>query len=184
MKNKPNLIGISGHKQSGKSLIAEIIRYLLAINSHSLRHTEPFDSTVKYTESNWEQKAFAGKVKEILCLLTGCTMKDLANEEFKSSYMPEEWDNKIDLKGNTYGRITYRQSLQLIGTDLFRDKFHSQSWINALFADYKNPTTIQEMVDLNCFTKEDESNWIITDCRFLNEVETIKARGGVIIRTN
>ncbi len=190
MKNKPNIIGISGKSGSGKNLIASIIQHLIwhkqvenkekALGSYSINDFIA-NKTMAYAMSGWEQKAFATKVKEILCLLTGCTMKDLENEKFKSSYMSKEWDNKVDLKGNTYDRITYRQGLQLIGTDLFRDKFHKNTWINALFADYRTDFKAKTVEE---WGKDLQSNWIISDTRFLNEVKAIKDRGGIIIRVN
>ncbi len=101
-------------------------------------------------------------------------MEDLEDEEFKTSYMSEEW-----------GKIIYRSGLQIIGTDLFRDKFHPNTWCNALFADYVSTK------DLNtAYAKAYPDNmlplskWIITDVRFLNEIEAIKDREGIVIRVN
>jgi len=77
-------------------------------------------------------------------------------------------------------KITVRQALQWIGTDLFRDKFHPDTWCNALFADYKiNYTSAETPKKSGVFTVP---NWIITDTRFPNEVEAVKKRGGLNIR--
>ena len=54
--------------------------------------------------------------------------------------------------------------LQQVGTDLFRNQFHNNTWVNATFANYQN------------------DNWIFTDVRFPNEAESIKDKGGIIIR--
>jgi len=213
---KTNLIGISGKKQSGKDLVAKIMRYLMvgadkALISLDKWNDEPVwgDILNKFHHSVWETKMFAGKVKEILCLLTGCTMEDLESEEFKASYMSEEWrvfsleyhkqETKLfnTKKEAEYWALkqysskckkfireiipTYRQALQWIGTNLFRDKFHPNTWVNALFADYG-------IKDLEYFKAYPDNyalpNWIVTDVRFLNEIQAIKDREGIIIRIN
>ena len=56
--------------------------------------------------------------------------------------------------------------LQLIGTDLFRNQLHPNTWVNASFANYLN------------------NAWIFTDVRFPNELEAIKKRAGITIRVN
>ena len=59
---------------------------------------------------------------------------------------------------------TPRILLQQIGTDLFRNQLHPNTWVNATFANYQ------------------DNNWIITDMRFPNEAKAIKDRGGITIR--
>ena len=61
---------------------------------------------------------------------------------------------------------TPRILLQQIGTDLFRNQLHSNTWVNASFANYLN------------------NAWIFTDVRFPNEADSIKDRGGITIRIN
>ena len=61
---------------------------------------------------------------------------------------------------------TPRILLQQIGTDLFRNQLHPNTWVNASFANYLN------------------NAWIFTDVRFPNELEAIKKRKGVTIRIN
>lgn len=73
-------------------------------------------------------------------------------------------------------RITIREMLQKVGTDCLRDGFNKNVWINALMADY-------QPVDYNPLTEaEIFPNWIITDTRFLNEVEVVREVGGKLIR--
>ena len=56
--------------------------------------------------------------------------------------------------------------LQQVGTDLFRNRFHPNTWVNASFANYLN------------------NAWIFTDVRFPNELEAIKKHNGITIRIN
>ena len=102
---------------------------------------------------------------------------------------------------------TPRILLQQIGTDLFRNQLHPNTWVNATFADYKVEGTISiaksinniQEVNIDLSNKNHRNliqgeeihknislipNWIITDMRFPNEAQAIKDRGGINIRVN
>lgn len=197
------LIGISGKKQHGKDTIALIIQYLICLDKGTLvPHQQPFDTfelapIANSTQSTWHIKQFAKKLKKMVCLLIGCTMEKLEDNEFKEKELNEEWTRygyangfTKDNEGNTtmlskdcdkeryelelrtnwqtaYKTVyTPRLLLQVLGTNCGRNIIHHNIWVNALFADYNNVF----------------QNWIITDVRFLNEVEAIKKRNGFIIR--
>jgi len=133
----------------------------------------------------WEIKKYAKKLKQITCILTGCSMQDLESEDFKNSHLSPEW------KGGhcTFSHSTYRDILQKLGTEVMRDSLHKNVWVNAMYADYTpiglhnkdyvGPMSIRE-------TKSDSiyPNWVITDMRFPNELEAVKQRGGITIRVN
>jgi hypothetical protein len=72
--------------------------------------------------------------------------------------------------------MTYREFLQRLGTEAMRDGLHTNVWVNALFADYK-PYSVR-----GSSYEEHESNWIITDMRFPNEMEAVELREGITIR--
>lgn len=112
----------------------------------------------------YQNKKFSEKLKQIICLLTGCKREDLESEEFKSSLLHTEWD-RIDKKSGSLIKITYRELLQKLGTDLLRNKIHQKIHINALFSDYK-----------------ETDNWLITDLRFKNEFDSVKEKNGITIR--
>ena len=157
-------------------------------------------------QSNFEIKKFADKLKDIVCLLIGCTREQLEDREFKEKELGEEWNCYIFNNGKKeeltlnyiiaktlsadnriISRIlTPRLLLQLLGTECIRDKVHPNAWVNALFADYKYeihrsevPTRAAGFIDQHVYP-----NWIITDMRFPNELEAIKSRGGITIRVN
>jgi dephospho-CoA kinase len=102
--------------------------------------------------SDYEIKRFAGKLKQVAQLLTGIPAEDFNRQEVKQSHLGEGWN------------MTVRELLQRLGTDAVRNGLHENAWVLALFADYKN------------------QNWVIPDCRFPNEYEAIKKRGGVVVR--
>ena len=200
------LIGISGKMGSGKNLVCTIIQGLTAAKKHNIENPS-FEWIKKYyINSIWEQKAFADKLKDMVCMLIGCTREQLEDREFKEKELGEEWwytygkignvdilvsyldmDKEFKNSNNSYiEKLTPRELLQIIGTECIRDKVHPNAWVNALFADYKYeihrsevPTRAAGFIDQHVYP-----NWIITDMRFPNELEAVKSRGGITIRVN
>lgn len=182
------LISISGKLGHGKDTLGEMFIEL----AKQEQVAEPFVI-----------KKFAGKLKEVAGLILGVNPEVFEDQEFKKEYMPEQWDywhthvvKKDDglllhlqgkyatrerakaeaenkdgfarsnnaITGIGLERMTYRQFLQILGTDALRDHLHENIWVNALFSDYKP-----------------ESNWIITDTRFVNELDRVKDLEGLTI---
>ena len=191
------IIGISGKMQSGKDTVGIIVQYLTSdyVNNCDF---ETYKHIIDFPE--WKIKKFAGKLKEIVSILTGIPVGDLEKQEVKDRVLGEEWDYKsdfIDLNGRLVeknilnNKYTYRSLLQKIGTEAMRDVIHPNIWCNALFVDYK---PIHYGENLNPFATNEENskhithtiypNWIVTDVRFPNEVEAIKDRSGITIRVN
>lgn len=85
-----NLIGISGKLQSGKDTVTKIIQWLL-LNQD--KGTEiPFDRFDLYKEAaTWKNVKFTDKLKDIVCLLLGCTREQLEDPKFKEKELGEEW---------------------------------------------------------------------------------------------
>lgn len=104
---------------------------------------------------NYEEKSFAFKLKEIVKILTSCNLSDTFTQEGKNKYI-EEFD------------LTIGQMLQKLGTNVLRDHFDNNIWIKALLIELKN----------------NDGNYIISDCRFKNEAKAIKDAGGILIRIN
>ena len=199
MKTSKYLIGIGGKANSGKDLVGRIIQYLTSGSEKKYTFEEyeenfsKFGITLQYLP-HWEIKKFADKLKDIVCLLIGCTRYQLENREFKEKELGEEWGvwKVIKQDGTQFGgihtnkkdaeftlsvcswsncqvvfeKMTPRKMLQQVGTDLFRNQLHPNTWTNATFADYQ------------------DNNWIITDVRFPNELEAIKKHNGITIRIN
>lgn len=96
------IIGISGKKQSGKDTVGSIIQYLIwkkkvetaqiEFSNFNLKDFINSNYDSKGSLSGWEIKKFADKLKDIVCLLIGCTREQLENEEFKNTELGEEWE--------------------------------------------------------------------------------------------
>jgi hypothetical protein len=206
------LIGVSGKRGSGKDTVGQIIQYL----TDDLNKTNPknYNEWVDggFHASNWKVKKFAGKLKQIVALLTGCTIEDLESQEFKMKELGPEWNTYGIVRGNdNLGRqvavqatphlkdsiwlasgdnqqveniLTYRKLLQVIGTDALRNVVHENIWVNALMADYVEKTNHNFRVPREEYVNAIYPNWIITDMRFPNEMEAVEKRGGITIRVN
>lgn len=217
-----SIIAVSGKIGSGKDEIGKIIQWLTSDKFKS-SNSDTFDryksmSYDLYNEgfkgnSNWQIKKFADKLKDIVCLLIGCTREQLEDQEFKNKELGEEWwfygygdlDNKIYTvkipyleskdKSKVYDKylikLTPRLLLQLMGTECGRQILHPNIWVNSLFADY-HPTpnkSMEESFMEQFVTGRSEihyklPNWIITDMRFPNELKAVKDKGGISIRVN
>lgn len=158
------IIALSGYAKSGKNTVAGIIQYLLTKSPiHLIESTLSEYSMNQWWlegESGWEQKGFADKLKETASLLTGIPVEKFHDQDFKLTNLPPQWNN--------HGMpMTVREFLQKLGTDALRDGLHPNTWVNALMSEYKP-----------------DSNWIITDCRFINEANAVKKEDGIIVRVN
>lgn len=161
------IIGVSGYSGSGKDTVGAIIQYLHCFNTEN----HPIEEVCKnYQEnewwleeqSDWEIRKFAGKLKDIASHLTGIDIEDFEDQDFKKTNLGREWWTVCD---EGWQPMTVRDFLQKLGTDALRNGLHQNVWVNALMADYT-----------------EDSNWVITDTRFVNEALAIKEKGGIIIR--
>lgn len=177
------LIGLSGKKGAGKDLATQIIQIM---DYHPEMSTDEIvenigNSDYGFLKDAYKNKKFAYKLKKITCDLTGITMDKLEDPKYKGMTVSEftgmdwTWENGDDVVD-----YTFRDWLQLIGTDGMRNNIHPDIWVKSLFADYQ-PEVIQQLED---GLHEIYPKWIISDIRFPNEAEAIKERGGIVIRIN
>lgn len=151
---EPKLIGISGKIGNGKDLLCDVINYVITEDYWTSFEHYMYESTP--VDAIYDNKKFAGILKDITCKLVGCNVSQLEDRQFKEAELGKEWDG-----------LTPRKILQLLGTEAGRQIIHPNIWVNALFANYKP-----------------EENWIVTDVRFPNEADIIKDKGGIMIRIN
>lgn len=93
------IIGISGRINSGKDLTGTIIQYLVWRTYYtnkefppiSEKHFEAFRHSLVPDRSDWKLVKYADKLKDILCILLGCTREQLEDRDFKENLLGEEW---------------------------------------------------------------------------------------------
>ncbi len=208
------IVGISGKKQSGKNTVALIWQYLYDYYSNNYTYPITVEDFKEYVKNNdhlksvWIQKSFAHKIKQITCILLGCTMEQLEDPIFKETPLGEEWwvwvyyeepttwdrtltiHEEIAKRNDTSGmakqrKLTPRMLMQMLGTEFGRDMVHPNLWVNSLFSEYL-PKKLSIGIDkYGVQTIIDKyPSWVITDVRFFNEVKAIKDREGILIRVN
>ena len=156
------LIGISGKIGSGKDTIGKIIQFLtLPPNEFSLTNKDILaDMQHKWycaDKSSFRIKKFADTLKDIVCLLIGCTREQLEDREFKEKELGEEWwyykpsdtmypyleykqyadqHYGININSEDLVKLTPRLLLQLIGTECGRNIIHPNIWCISTFSNY------------------------------------------------
>lgn len=171
------IIGVSGRMQSGKDTVAAIIQYLIWRDkvekgqSTSIHLTfDDFKRTsVGVNTTGWEIRKFADKLKDITCMLLGCTREQLEDKDFKEKELGEEWwYYKHNIEGKilsiaefdrinalnmnllishyTLVKPTPRLLMQFVGTECGRQIIHPNVWVNALMSNY---TLITEIISRN-----------------------------------
>jgi hypothetical protein len=203
------IIGISGKIGSGKDTIGKIIQFLTDKNKLSL---EEGLGLVEYN-STWEIKKFAGKLKQIVSILTGISVEDLEKQEVKDRVLGEEWDKLqvtysdgydevveifpinfdfntlLDAKGRT-AYIHKKEALKMTVRQLLQE-IGTEAMRNVIHPNiWVNALFVdykKEAINWDSdgnTTVESFPNWIITDLRFPNEMQAVKDRGGITIRVN
>ena len=136
------IIAICGFQGSGKDTLANIL-----IKKYGYKKLS-FGGTVKDVASiifNWDRKMLEGDSKE--------------SREWREK-VDDWWSKKLEIKN-----LTPRYILQQIGTDLFRNNFHKDIWINCLE---------KKLIDYD--------KVVITDCRFPNELKILNKYNATIIQ--
>jgi hypothetical protein len=194
------IIAISGKKESGKDTVGSIIQYLTSkcsdLNDNYRTYQQFLENNGGYERINynqhyqtdWQVKKFADKLKDIVCLLVGCTKEQLEDQTFKETALGSNWE----IDRTSYGfdsniQFTPRILLQQIGTELFRNQLHPDIWVNSLFSEYTKNHYFRNSTVWSPVTRAIESEyprWIITDLRFKNEKKRIEEMGGITIRVS
>lgn len=147
---------IAGKKQSGKSTLATMIRYGLVNN----------DITAKIVN-------FADPLKKMCNEIFGISFELLyGTDSDKETLTDVQWDGlpfEVREKYSKWesvprsGPMTVREVLQVIGTDIFRERIYKDVWAAA-------PFKAQHRADIV----------IIPDCRFPNEMEYASGRSTLV----
>jgi hypothetical protein len=118
------------------------------------------------TFHGFKRVSFAASLKDAVASVFGWE-RDLLEGSTKSS---REWrEKRDDWWSNRLGmEITPRWVLQYWGTEVCRNNFHTDIWVASVENKLRQTT----------------DNIVITDCRFANEVNSIKSVGGITMRVS
>lgn len=169
---------LSGKKQHGKNYFSEVLKDLLLQNDFSVVDTSFAEPIKRFCQdvfgfSSEDMNTEEGKKKQTH-LSWSDIHHDIAKINNKCAYYygcvahktPHPSDNNWIYKP-LHTKMTIRELLQVIGTDVFRNGFYSDIWAEAPFRKQ---------------WKEDFV--IITDCRFPNEVRHGVANNAIFIRVH
>jgi hypothetical protein len=113
----------------------------------------------------YQKTSFAGVLKDCCTAIFGWDRDMLEGLTGEDRLKREEtdlwWAEKLKRPG-----FSPRRAFQIFGTDVVRSHFDTNIWIYA----------VQHQI------LQQGGDWVITDCRFPNELQMIKDFGGTIIR--
>lgn len=114
---------------------------------------------------NFRRMSFAGPLKDAVSAIFGWDRKMLEGRTSHDRKLREQidpwWANRLGIP-----HLTPRWILQHWGTDVLRSNFHSDIWIASLENKLRN----------------NDRNIVFTDSRFPNEMASVRAAGGYIVR--
>lgn len=155
------IISVNGKINSGKDTVGQIIQFLTTPNGFGGMDIMTFLKKYegKKVDTTFENKKFADKLKDIVCLLIGCTREQLEDRKFKEKELGEEWWYAVESQGEkkylvpylelnkfmdkkyidtlTITKLTPRKLMLLLGTECGRDILHPNIWVNSLMSEYK-----------------------------------------------
>jgi hypothetical protein len=191
-----NILALNGKIQSGKDQITKMIQYLTSQEKNSIDYFswEKSSYNIKniYT---WENKKYAAALRKVCSVLLGIPEEQFEDINVKNLQLSEEWwyvirDGKLYpyeqyKEGDVIYKPTVRNFIQRVGTEAFRQIIHPNTWINALYAEYK-PKYIEAHGEGHHWINShfEDPKWIISDVRFIGEADAVKKRNGAVIRVN
>lgn len=124
------------------------------------------DTVAEYlvSQHGFLRESYAGTLKDAVSNVFGW------NREWLEGLTPEsrEWREQVDpwwADRLNIPHLTPRWVLQQWGTDVCRKAFHNDIWI----------------ASLESKLRDKKDNIVISDCRFPNEIKSIKKQGGIVI---
>lgn len=125
------------------------------------------DTSAKFLiELGYKRVAFADTLRDALYALNPVVELDWEQEDPRFNAMGERVQEVVDKYGWDNAKVgvpEIRALLQRLGTEVGRNLFGENFWVDQAFRKVDGPT-------------------VFTDCRFPNEAEAIKAAGGEIWR--
>lgn len=204
-----SIISLSGRMNVGKDTVGKIWQIIDGSPHFTTKGVMQFLN--KPYDSRFEIKKWADSLKDMVCILLGCTREELEDRDFKEKELGEEWwYYKIYIGNGKYELTDYlnndkledwikvanprylikptpRLLLQLLGTECMRNIIHPNAWVNSLMSKYNkkwNGKTFFAHGVGREVNQDEYPFWLITDTRFPNELEAVKKKNGITIRVD
>lgn len=121
----------------------------------------------EFVKLGCKKDSFAAPLKDMCAAVFGWSRELLEGDTLESREFRETpdmfWTRKLGID-----HFTPRLALQLLGTDVLRNQFSQDIWLNSLEYRIRKNTLNRECI-------------VISDARFKNELELIKEMGGKIV---
>jgi len=121
----------------------------------------------RFVQQGCIKDSFAAPLKDLVSSIFGWNRNLLEGDSIESRDFRETpdvfWSRKLDIP-----HFTPRLALQLLGTDVMRDHFDKNIWLNSLEYRLRTRTNTAQCT-------------VISDARFKNELELIKKMNGIVI---
>jgi len=194
------LIGISGKKNSGKDLVYNIINYLYIKYKYPNIYKAYFLDFDMYLEHRKKDKVswlgfenikFANKLKDIVCLLIGCTREQLEDRDFKEKELGEEWrrwywsyykvSSDFNTKGKISGYFNSKEKAEEGKSDFKEILYKSDNW--ELKSEILTPRILLQEIGTDLFRNQLHSdiwvNSVFSNYKEINKSKN-KQSGGLI----
>lgn len=156
-----NLIGLHGKKQSGKDTAFATLEAHVGLNDALRVKRDAFADRLKLSA----MRNFIPNIGLDMAY-KACDYLKRDNAEVTMQFESES--------GVEVYSVTGREFLQFYGTEAHREVFDYDFWVTQVLPD---------LTDYDSFGRPDGDDWdvlVVTDVRFPNEAEAIRAAGGVI----
>lgn len=179
------IIGISGKMQTGKDTVAKIIQSITNGDREDKIAEIVLNNWIG-SESNWKIVKFADKLKDIVCLLTGCTREELEDNDFKNKNLPICWIRYgyADGFSHVYPRNGEKQTI-MNNKQCDKERYEEELKINWQTT-YKSHPTYREVlqyIGTDLFRKKlHEDTWV--NATMADYKSTNKIVGDAIIINN
>jgi hypothetical protein len=144
------ILSISGKIGSGKDTTGKIMQILID-NPHFTNEAVKTFLDRKILTPSFTIEKWGGVLKDIVCLLTSCTRKELEDEEFKNKKLGEEWTTYAYAEGFThsysYKNGTETKTTVMNSVPCSKEKYEEELRINWQTA-YKKVMTSRLLLQL------------------------------------
>lgn len=156
-RNLPLIVGIAGTAGSGKDTLAAALCDTFGYTRRGLADPikELLNARFGWKPEQWQDRVW--KEAPAVCCVDSVSINN-NDVSYRDPFL--QWE-----RHSPY--LSPRELAQWLGTEVGRDTFGDDAWINALF---------------NWWNKQKRPLLVVPDLRFDNEAQAIRNRGGVVLR--